>query len=234
MSGEISPLKRSSLRIFGGLAKSYDSVLAYATLMQDRRWKDWTVRRAGLTNGMKVLDIGCGTCVLEESIGPTCQIVGMDLSEEMLAVGRSKRLGNIGSLIHSDGERLPFRDESFDAVLSCYVVKYCDEGRLVSEAKRVLRPGGRLVLYDFVRPRGVLWPLNAMYAYGGLRVIGKILDLSHTQTAYTFSALPSIIMRRPWEASFGQTLRRQGFCAIEETLLPGGVAIGFRAEKGNS
>ena len=234
MSGEISPLKRSSLRIFGGLAKSYDSVLAYATLMQDRRWKDWVVRSAGLKSGMKVLDIGCGTCVLEESIGPNCQVVGMDLSEEMLTVGRSKRLGNIGSLIHSDGERLPFRNESFDAVLSCYVVKYCDESRLVSEAARVLRPGGRLAFYDFVRPRGALWPLNAIYAYGGLRIAGRILSLSHADTAYTFSALPGIIEKRPWDASFSQTLASHGFYAIEETLLPGGVAAGFQAEKGNS
>ncbi len=219
------------MKIFRGLADSYDFVLAYTTLMQDRRWKDWVVKRAGLTRGTKVLDIGCGTCVLEESLRADCHVVGLDLSRDMLAVGRSKCLPGVRSLLLSDGERLPFRDESFDAILSCYVVKYSDEMKLVSEAARVLRPGGKLVLYDFVRPRGALWPLNAMYAYGGLRIIGRLLELNHIEAAYTFSVLPGIIARRLWEEGFGQMLALHGFSAIEETLLPGGVAIGFRAEK---
>jgi demethylmenaquinone methyltransferase/2-methoxy-6-polyprenyl-1,4-benzoquinol methylase len=223
------PVKGQALRMFSALSGSYDQVLDYATLMQDRRWKDWLVRSVGLTKGEKVLDLGCGTCVLEERLRTDTFLVGLDLTEGMLRAAQEKRLINAAHLLLSDGERLPFRDACFDAVVSCYVVKYCNPKTLASEIARVLRLGGRLVLYDFARPRGTLWPLNAMYAYGGLRLVSRLLEISHSMNAYTFSALPELIAGRPWDEGFGDTLAQMGFSEITETLLPGGATVGFRA-----
>ena len=84
---------------------------------------------------------------------------------------------------------------SFDAVVSCYVVKYCSPDLLVSEMARVLKPGGRLVVYDFVRPRGLLWPFNAFYVYGVLRIVGEFLEQFRLKVSTTFTELPGIIAR---------------------------------------
>ena len=219
------------MKIFNGLADSYDEVLDYCTLLQDRRWKDWVVRSAALPEAAKVLDVGCGTCVLEQRLRPSLSLVGIDLTEEMLRRAQAKRLPNVGSLLRSDAENLPFNDCSFDAVLSCYVAKYCDTRAFVSEAARVLKRGGRLVMYDFVRPRGHLWPMNAVYAYGGLRIAGKLLMMSHAKNSFTFKALPGVIAERPWEIGFGGLLKRHGFSEVTERLLPGGTAMGFCASR---
>lgn len=231
MTSRPAPLQRRALRIFSGLAGSYDAVLDSCTLLQDRRWKAWVVKCADVSGRSTVLDLGCGTCVLEERLPRGCHVVGLDLSREMLSIGLSKHAAGVGSLLLSDAQRLPFRAACFDAVLSCYVVKYCDTRALVSQMARVLKPDGRLVLYDFVRPRGALWPLNAMYTYGGLRAVGKLLDAGHARSAYTFQALPGIIRTTPWEVGFGEALKDFGFFGVEERLLSGGVALGISATR---
>ena len=223
--------KREALKIFRGLSASYDPVLDYGTLMQDRRWKEWVVKGAGLMSGSKVLDIGCGTCVLEERLRRDCLVIGVDISEEMLRIGQARRSQTVDSMLQSDGEELPFRDGTFDAIVSCYVVKYCESKILASEMARVLKPGGKLALYDFIRPRGTLWPLNAIYTYGGLPLFGKVLRARGSSSAYTFEALPKIITSSRWEERFGDELSAIGFSVVERTLLSGGAAMGFLAVK---
>ena len=196
---EGEPLKATALRIFAGLWGSYDEVLECATLMQDRRWKSWVIENLGLGSDTTVLDVGCGTCVLEEMMRGDGQMVGVDLTDGMVRVGQRKQLPMVTSLLRSDGERLPFRESSFDAVVSCYVVKYCSPDLLGSEMARVLKPGGRLVVYDFVRPRGRLWPLNALYVYGGLRVVGDLLQTAGLSASTTFTELPGIIAMSSWD-----------------------------------
>ncbi len=227
----VAPSKATALRIFAGLWGSYDAVLRYATLMQDRRWKSWVIRNLGGRGGTTVLDVGCGTCVLEEMLSGDVSTVGVDLTDGMIRAGQRKHIPRVASLLRSDGERLPFKASSFDAVVSCYVVKYCSPDMLVSEMARVLKPGGRLVVYDFARPRGRLWPLNALYVYGGVRVAGGLLELMGLSVSTTFTELPGIIFRSSWEEGFRETLVRAGLTPREEKVFAGGVAVGFVADK---
>lgn len=228
---ERGQIKDAALKIFGGLSESYDPVLDYATLMQDRRWKSWALANLPERDGRLLLDLGCGTGVLEQGMGDHAAVVGLDLTTAMLREAQRKKLHNLASLVNSDGELLPFSDASFDAVVCCYVVKYTEPASLVSEVARVLKPGGRLVLYDFARPRGPLFPLNAVYVYGGLRALGKFAQLARSKAAYTFIALPEIIATRTWDEGFEDVLSACGLLVREKKVLSGGVAVGFVAEK---
>jgi len=222
-----------AVRIFRGLSRSYDRVLAVLTLMQDAHWKTWLLDHSGDNERRTILDIGCGTGVLEERLPRSAQVVGIDITEEMVRLAKSKEIPSIKTLSIGDGEHLPFRDESFDTILSCYVVKYCNPSRLVKEMSRVLRKEGVLVLYDFTRPRGALAPFLTGYTYGVLRVIGLITKLFDPEAALTYMVLPDIIQSRIWDDDFEEVLKSAGFSRVGVRRLTGGAVTGFWAIKGD-
>jgi len=228
-SSGLQPLAR---RIFDGLYLSYDRVLLAATLMQDRYWKSWILRRACLREKMDVLDVGCGTGVLEESMDCySVSVVGLDLTEQMIRLAQLKNVECLRNLALGDAERLPFKDSAFDAVFSCYVVKYCRPELLVSEIMRVLRPAGRFVIYDFTRPRGLSAPFLAFYTYGVLRGMGLVLSRVKAGQALTFEALPTVIRERRWDDSFALTMEVAGFLGVGKKRLSGGAVTAFWGEK---
>lgn len=221
------------MHLFRGLADSYDRVLDYATLFQDRYWKSWLVSSARLRRGSRILDIGCGTCVLESWLLPgEHRIVGLDLSEPMLRIAREKQVTNLDSLLLGDGEHIPCSDSSFDAVFSCYVVKYCRVEKLIGEIHRVLKPGGRLAMYDFTAPRGYFALFHAFYVYGALPGAGKLIGLIDRDLAFTFEYLPEVIRTRRWDEEIVGEMLSRGFTDVEKEPLSSGVVtavIGTRS-----
>jgi demethylmenaquinone methyltransferase / 2-methoxy-6-polyprenyl-1,4-benzoquinol methylase len=230
--GDSRRLHGTALHIFQGLAGSYDRIVDYATLYQDRHWKNWVAKRAGVKEGGLVLDLGCGTLLLEERF--RClgwRFVGLDLTEEMVRIGWAKGLPNVRLLINGDAESLPFLDQTFDAVVGCYVPKYVDTARLADELARVSKPGAAVVLYDFARPRGIFAPFLGLYIDGGLRVAGYLLKLGKRRSAFTFDALPGIIDRTDWDREITGAMERRGFATVEARTLTGGAVFGYLGRK---
>ncbi|MBI3841478.1 MAG: class I SAM-dependent methyltransferase [Thaumarchaeota archaeon] len=221
-------LRGTAIELFGGLARTYERALDLATLLQDRRWKSWVVGHAQAGRSDKVLDVGCGTLILEERLrAEGCEIVGVDITGEMLRVGHAKKLPNIAGLALGDAESLPFADSSFDVVASCYVAKYVDFERFARELARVVRPGGRVVLYDFVRPRGSLSPVLRVYLHGVLGAAGLLLGLAKSDAAFTFRNLPRIVESAVWDRSLDGVMAAAGLKELALERLTGGAVVAY-------
>lgn len=108
------------------------------------------------------LEVAIGTGLNLPHYPPDVHLIGVDLSPEMLALAKSsaRKIGRTIELKEGDAQNLPFADRSFDTVVCTYALcSVPDEARAISEMKRVLKPGGRLILVDHVRStvKPILW-----------------------------------------------------------------------------
>jgi demethylmenaquinone methyltransferase/2-methoxy-6-polyprenyl-1,4-benzoquinol methylase len=219
-------------RLFRGLAASYDRTVEYATLFQDRYWKRWVAEQASLADGALVLDVGCGTLLLEERLGGSgCRYVGVDVTSEMARRGWSKGLANVLLLVNGDAVTLPFADETFDAAVSCYVPKYVSVARLAEELARVVKPGARVAFYDFARPRGTAALLLEPYIQVGLRAIGFALRRTGNGAAFAFEELPQIIDGTSWDREVVKSMEEEGFETLAATRLTAGAVFAYCGRK---
>lgn len=125
----------------------------------DRRWSFYinatigkTLNRLEIEPGERILDLGCGTGVLIQrllQIAPKIEVFGIDASAEMLKIAKQKLPESVDFKLGS-ADNLPFPSNSFDVVVSTSVFHYFrDPSRALQEAKRVLKPNGRLVITDW-------------------------------------------------------------------------------------
>jgi ubiquinone/menaquinone biosynthesis C-methylase UbiE len=136
----------------------YDLLIWAITLGRERAFREKQIEFAHLAPGESVLDVGCGTGSLailaKERVGPAGRVSGIDASPEMISRAR-KRAGKAGAEVTFENavvEALPFPNASFDAVLSTVMMHHLpDDARhqCLSEIRRVLKPGGRLIIVDF-------------------------------------------------------------------------------------
>lgn len=164
--------------VLHSMASYYDVLAALMTLGREREFRDRLAALVDLAPGESVLDVGCGTGSLvlasKRRVGRTGMVTGIDASPEMIERARRKAM-NKGEGIHFEVARvesLPFPNETFDVVLSTLVMHHLPRAtreRCVSEMRRVLRPGGRLLVVDFEKPankRGGL--ISHFHRHGGV------------------------------------------------------------------
>lgn len=165
----------------------FDSVAARYDVMNDlmsggmhRLWKSFTIRQAALRPGMKVLDVAGGTADLARAmarrVGAGGQVWLTDINGSMLRIGRDRLLddGAVQPVVQCDAERLPFPDAYFDRVTVAFGLRnMTHKDRALAEMRRVLKPGGRLLVLEFSRIWKPLAPLYDRYSFSVLPWLGK-------------------------------------------------------------
>lgn len=187
MTTELTEVRPGSGAMFDAIAHRYDLLNRILSGGVDRRWRRRTVDALQLPADQpsRVLDVATGTGDLAIAIArrhPLASVVGVDPSENMLAVGRTK-LDKIGladrvTLAAGDAEALEYPDDSFDGATIAFGIRNVpDRARGLAEMARVVRPGGRVCVLELSEPRGGLMaPLARFHVHVLVPRIGALLS----------------------------------------------------------
>ena len=143
------------MHLFDNTARYYDRISSVLSFGSCKAYRKMALRRAGLAPGMRLLDVATGTGLAAAaalSLGlPPKDIIGLDPSIGMLR--ENQKLRPVG-LVQARGEGLPFADNSFDFISMGYALRHVEDlGVLFREFRRVLKPGGRILIMEISRPR---------------------------------------------------------------------------------
>src|SRR5215210_4349822 len=174
-----------AMRFFTNInADSYDLISRLATFGQDIAWKHEIIR--AVRSRSHILELACGTGILSSMLAERGKsVAGIDLTFEYLLILKRKLKMPIAQ---GTAEVLPYRDESFDAMVSSYLAKYVDLQKVIDECWRVLRPGGIVVFHDFTYPSGLICNLWHTY-FELLRLAGRFV----TSWKVVFGQLDDVI-----------------------------------------
>jgi demethylmenaquinone methyltransferase / 2-methoxy-6-polyprenyl-1,4-benzoquinol methylase len=150
---------RFARSLFRGLPARYDALAYLLSFGQDRRWRAAVVERIASANPKTVLDVACGPAGVTLAIARAtdAQVVGVDLSEDMLRRGATNvsaaHLADRVRMVIARGEELPFADATFDALSFSYLLRYVDDPRAtIAELARCVLPGGSVASLEFGVP----------------------------------------------------------------------------------
>ena len=215
--------------MFDAIAPRYDLLNRVLSLGIDQHWRTNAIRRLADDQPSRILDVATGTADLaikaERMLHPR-EVVGVDLSAEMLRYGRdkidAKGLSPRVSLVQGDAAALPFEDDAFDAALVAFGVRnFEDLGAGLRGIARVLHPGSRLVVLEFSYPR--TFPIRPLYAWYSRHVLPRIGGvLSPDAGAYEY--LPDSVAAFPDGADFLARMQAAGFTDLRWEPLTFGIA----------
>ena len=219
---------------FDGIAGTYDLLNHLLSAGADILWRRWTIDALALETGWWILDLATGTGDLgfeAAARDPGVRVVGADLSRPMLRLGTRKQKKRAGQLLFlcGDAERLPFPDARFQAVTIGFGVRnFSDLATGLQEIHRVLRPGGRLAILEFSRPRAfLLRRVYFLYFKYILPGIGRLVSRNPRAYRYLYES----VMGFPEGDAFLRRLERAGFVESEERRFTLGIASLYLALK---
>ena len=203
--------------LFARSAVHYDCACDIMSMGSGQSYRAAALARAGVTTGMRVLDVGSGTGLLarevQRLVGPMGTVVGVDPSAQMMTAGRSHLAI---PLVQAVGECLPFPDAHFDFLTMGYALRHVpDLGQAFGEYRRVLKPGGRVLLLEITRPATALGTAVARAYFGTV--------VPYLARLWTRSADAADLMRFYWD-----TIEQ---CVPPEAVLASLHESGFVAER---
>ena len=209
--------------LFDGAARHYNRIGTMLDLGSGPWYRRWALRRAGLRPGMRLLDVATGTGLVARgavrTLGEPGRVVGVDPSRGML---REARKVLASPLVQGRAEALPFRDGLFDMLSMGFALRHVpDLEAAFREYRRVLKPGGRVVLLEVSRPRS---PVSRWLIRVHLQHILPLMARISTR-----SEPAQVLMKYYWDTidrcvppeTILEVLRRGGFVDVNRATLFG-------------
>jgi demethylmenaquinone methyltransferase/2-methoxy-6-polyprenyl-1,4-benzoquinol methylase len=214
--------------MFDGLVERYDLVNDVLSLGLDRWWRRVASAALEVAPGERVLDLGCGTGRLGALLADGLRVVGLDVSGAMLAEAMQRPIGWLG-LVQGSAFRLPFKEASFEAAASAFVLRNLDDlPRAFAELARVVAPGGRVALIDLTEPsHPLMGRMFDMYFRRAAPAIGALVG-RREEYGYLVRSLKHL----PPSGELCEMLSRGGFVECSAKPLTGGVVTLFTATRG--
>ncbi len=239
---QVTPYKESSgnkkqqvEQMFDNIAPKYDFLNHFLSLGIDNLWRKKAIRILSRYKYDLLLDVATGTgdfAIAASKLKPS-KIVGFDLSEQMINVGKVKvqKLGLDGIIEFQkgDSEAMPFADQQFDAITVAFGVRNFENlENGLKEFVRVLKPGGVAVILEFSKPKYFpMKQLYLLYFFTILPLVGRMV--SKDRSAYSY--LPESVMAFPDDQKFLDILKRVGFASYSQRRLTFGIATIYIAQK---
>ena len=225
---EVTPEEKT--RRVGGV---FDSVASRYDLMNDlmsgglhRLWKRYAVTLSQVRAGARVLDLAGGTGdmarLFAQRVGPAGMVVHTDINASMLAAGRDRLLdsGLVLPTVRCNAEALPFASRSFDCVSIAFGLRnVTDKDRALSEMRRVVRPGGSVLVLEFSRVAPPLARAYDWYSFNVLPRLGRVV--AGDEASYRY--LAESIRMHPDQETLRTMMERAGFERVEYHNLTAGV-----------
>jgi demethylmenaquinone methyltransferase/2-methoxy-6-polyprenyl-1,4-benzoquinol methylase len=224
-------------RMFSAIAGSYDLNNRLHSFGRDQAWRRAAVRLAEVTPSDRILDVACGTGDLTLAFARArpapASVTGLDFTPQMLDVARCKSAGGTTSFVEGDAMSLPFGDASFDVISIAFGIRnVSDPARALREFRRVLSPGGRLVILEFGHPRQPLlrW-LNDLYTH---RVMPFTASLVARDRSGAYRYLPASVASFLDPRALADAVSQAGFSDVRQHPLTFGVCVATTARVGHA
>ncbi|PKP40090.1 MAG: bifunctional demethylmenaquinone methyltransferase/2-methoxy-6-polyprenyl-1,4-benzoquinol methylase UbiE [Bacteroidetes bacterium HGW-Bacteroidetes-13] len=239
---EIKPYKGSKLgkkaqvaQMFDNISTQYDGLNRVISFGIDRSWRKKVEKLVAAVNPKKIIDLATGTgdLAIQLSHSSDAEIVGLDISNGMLEVGRKKiaekKLSERIRMVFGDSEKIPFSDNHFDAATVAFGVRNFENlEKGLSEILRVLKPGGVLVILETSVPTQTPFKQGyGFYTKNVLPVIGRIFSKDRSAYAYLSESANNF----PYGETFNNILKKIGFINVRHYPQTFGVATIYHATK---
>ena len=242
MSLKVTPYKDSDLnkkqqvtKMFDTISKEYDGLNRVISFGIDVKWRNKVVALVKETQPESILDIATGTGDLAINLTKTNakKIIGLDISEGMLEVGRKKitnrKLDKTITMMVGDSENLPFENDTFDAITVAFGIRNFENlEKGLSEILRVLKPNGIFAILETSVPSKTPYKQGyKFYTKYILPSIGKLF--SKDQMAYSYLSESASVF--PHGETLNNILRKIGFINVNNKPQTFGVASIYTASK---
>ena len=227
---EVSPEEKTARvkTVFDNVAERYDMMNDFMSFGTHRILKRLVVETAAIRTGHRVLDAAGGTGdiarLLTRAVGTDGEVICFDINDAMLCEGRNRAIdAGCGEIrfVQANAEQLPFKSGYFNAITIGFGLRnVADQIRALTEFKRVLRPGGRLVVLDFSKPTN----LAIDFAYGMFKRSWPLIGQLVVGASQPYQYLVDSIETHPSQEVLSLMMQDSGFSAVRYDNLLGGIA----------